>query len=188
MLTVITPCTRPWNLPALKASLPAAFQWVVVLDGPKRGDVPLSVLQDPRVEVHEQRGGIWGNVQRNFGLSQAKGDCVYFLDDDNVIHPRLSTLIEEHPERAVVTNQIYSNGTRRLIASGQVRRGYIDTAQVALPRNLAQAYQWAPDLYDADGVYFSEIYRNHPHRFTFVNEDASYYNFLRPMPCYFGAA
>ena len=93
-LTIITPCSRPENLPALYRSLDFRIvrEWIIVHDTTRGRIVEHQFLDDPRVREVEyaDASGISaaGNAQRNFALRLLHGDgYVYFLDDDNVVHP-----------------------------------------------------------------------------------------------------
>jgi hypothetical protein len=182
VLSIITPCSRPQNLSRIWPSIPQGSQWLIVRDAADDTEVPGELKSAPGVEVHcLAGGGRWGNAQRNLGLSLADRDYVYFLDDDNVMHPALPALLAEHAEsrRILVVNQHFKDGRLRLKAGPPVRVGRIDPAQVLLPRVYATKYRWRRTLYIADGLYLSELYRAFQDQFLFLDVDASYYNYLR---------
>ncbi len=182
-LSIVTPCIRPQNLARIARTIPKGAQWIIVMDRPSVGDVPLDLLKSSSVEVYSYLGGLWGNEQRNFGMWVATGEFVYFLDDDNVIHPRLVPLLEQvtrlHAEPVLVMNQQLKSGKLRMRASIPPRPGGTDTAQVVVPRALALGHRWVSTQHDADGRFFGDIYAAHPERFVFVDEVACYYNYLR---------
>ena len=124
MLSIITPCSRPQNLSRIWPSIPQGSQWLIVRDAADDTEVPGELKSAPGVEVHcLAGGGRWGNAQRNLGLSLADRDYVYFLDDDNVMHPALPALLAEHAEsrRILVVNQHFKDGRLRLKAGPPVR-------------------------------------------------------------------
>lgn len=181
-LSIITPCSRPQNLTRIWPTIPAGCQWLIVLDGDDSNEVPAALKSAPGVELHCLKGGgRWGNAQRNLGLSLAQRDYVYFLDDDNVVHPGLLPLLAEYAasKHIVVVNQYLADGQLRLKAASPVQVGRIDPAQVLVPRCYATQYRWRPTLYVADGLYFSDLYRAFPQQFLFLDVAAAYYNYLR---------
>lgn len=123
-------------------------------------------------------GGCWGNAQRNVGLDLAKGDYVYFLDDDNVIHPRLLELLPTLRGEVAMVEQVFADGSPRVGVDW--RPGELcDTAQFLVPRQIAQSYRWDPRYRESDIIYFTSIHRDHHERFLRIAEPAAYYNFLR---------
>ena len=181
-LSIITPCSRPQNLLRIWPTIPKGCQWLIVLDRPDSSEVPEELRAAPGVELHCLKGGgRWGNAQRNLGLSLAERDYVYFLDDDNILHPALLPLLPEHAstERIVVVSQHFADGRLRLQAAPPVNVGRIDPAQVLVPRRYATQYSWRPTLYVADGLYFRDLYRAFQEQFLFLDVAAAYYNYLR---------
>ena len=174
MLTVITPCSRPGNLTRIREPIPAGYQWVVVVDGEDESVVPKGL----GAEVRYLKGGRWGNRQRTFGLAFARERYVYFLDDDNILHPHLPKLLGRLDGEVAMFCQANPDGTRRL-GVGWRPGELCDTAQFLVPRYIAIRYQWPGDHRAADVMYFTEIHQKHSDRFRRINETAAYYNFLR---------
>lgn len=109
----------------------------------------------------------------------ATSDLIYFLDDDNIVHPNLNKYIND-PTKAIVGHQQNKKGIVRLHAhERKMHVGGIDTAQVILPYHLAVSERWIEDNYCADGFYFEALYRKEPTIFNFINEVICYYNYLR---------
>ena len=182
-ITVVTPSNRPWLLPKVYSSLPVGAEWVVVLDRHDLREVPAELPHAANVKLFAHTGGKWGNDQRSFGMLQASGEYLYFLDDDNVVHPRLMPLFEkltasgERP--AIVVNQILKSGELRLRATLPPHPNGTDTAQVLVPRSMTLGHKWDSNMYEADGKFFGEIFSEHRERFVAVDEPACYYNYLR---------
>ncbi|HXK19795.1 MAG TPA: glycosyltransferase family 2 protein [Polyangiaceae bacterium] len=181
-LSIITPCSRPQNLSRIWPTLPPGCQWLIILDRTDSSEVPEALKSAPGVEIQCLKGGgSWGNPQRNRGLSLAKRDYVYFLDDDNIVHPKLMPLLAEHApsQQIIVVNQHLADGTLRLKAAPPVEVTRIDTAQVLIPRKYATEFRWKRTVAVADGLYFAALYAKFQDRFLFLDVDAAYYNYLR---------
>lgn len=109
----------------------------------------------------------------------AQGDYVYFLDDDNVIHPRLLELLPLLRGEILMVEQVHFDGSPR-VGVGWLPGELCDPAQFLVPRAIAQSYRWDPRHRASDIIYFTDIHRDHSERFLRIAEPAAYYNFLRP--------
>lgn len=205
---VITPVSRPENLDLLFESIYPNHRfdtkWMVVID---ETAVPNPF---PRVftmlkhlpGVYTQAGvsfytypskdnGLSGNPQRNFALGKLdswlinQDFWVYFLDDDNVMHPDFFQEMSEEIQRApstlgFVVDQIWRDGRIRIPAHpNRMRPTFCDTAQFLLHCSAIGEDRWDPWDYCADGHFFSKIYRRHSDHFVFVEKRLAYYNALR---------
>ncbi len=181
-LSIVTPCDRPENLPRMLPTIPEGAEWIVVMDRSNCDDVPPAVLRHPLARVMAHEGGSWGNRQRNLGMWEAAGDFVYFLDDDNIIHPNLMPLLDRvtgvFREPALVMDQVNADGSLRMRATFPAP-GRVDTAQVVLPRFLALGAEWADSRRDADGQFFFDVLVRRPDLFVGLNEPGCFYNYLR---------
>lgn len=77
------------------------FELIVVDDGSTDASYPLCEKladEDPRIRLHQaDHGGV--SAARNLALDMACGDFVFFLDSDDVIHPKLlETLVSKMTE------------------------------------------------------------------------------------------
>ncbi len=88
MIHIITPCSRPGNLSTIKQTIPEDCSWTVVVDEKATGDFPTGITY-----LRPNVSGSWGHPLRNVGmefilaLKAKRSDYIYFLDDDNIIHP-----------------------------------------------------------------------------------------------------
>lgn len=80
-----------------------------------------------------------------------------------------------------MVRQCFPDGSPRLGVNWRVGE-LCDPAQFLVPTDIAIRYQWRGNRREADVAYFSEIYRDHSVSFRFIDETASYYNFLRNLP------
>jgi predicted O-methyltransferase YrrM len=174
-LTIITPSYRIGNLKTIKDSINFDYvdEWIIVYDGSKLDNVKL--FNDDKIKEYTYKGeGISGNPQRNYGLSQVTNQdtLLYFLDDDNIIHPDLYRLLK------IVDNSFYSFNQLNRIKGGNINVGSIDTAMVIVPYNICKNITWRPELYDADGYYITDCYKSMDYKSITVNNDLCYYNKL----------
>jgi len=93
-LTIITPCYRVENLLLLKNSINFDYveEWIIVYDNPKKFE---NQENNKIKEFLHTSDGISGNPQRNFALNQIQNPnaLLYYLDDDNILHPNIYNLL-----------------------------------------------------------------------------------------------
>lgn len=185
-LTIITAVTRPENLPALARSIEPgrelfSITWRVVFDGAKvkHMDVPGAVTA-----VVSHAGSGWGNYQKNFALDCTADGWVYFLDDDNIIHPdffsAMHRAIYETDASGFAFPQIDGCGeaTKRACPE-HMRPDYIDLAQVMMSRELIGDQRFILGAYNADGRLIASLYAANPCAWAFLDKPLCFYNYLR---------
>lgn len=193
MLNIITPSIRFDNLVQIQDSISLSLnkarsnwdniRWIVVLDS----DIDVNTNID-KAEIYylktNNNNGLSGNPQRNYGLDLVDDGYVYFLDDDNILHPDYLEYFfwfeNNYVGSAFITPQVWKNGVVRLLPkSNNIAVGGIDTAQFTLPKNLIGDIKWDIFNYCADGVFAEEVYNKHKDKFIFVPKPLCYYNYLR---------
>lgn len=197
-LHIITPSCRPQNLPAVKDSLRFEHvkQWTIVYDGAR---VPPSMShQFPRDgkirEYIHSSPGISGNPQRNFALdqlgdiAQAKGTYLYFLDDDNQIHPGLYDLLPLLDDGCIYT---FNQSRREEIKHSQIVHGeycltgnrpepdFIDSAMALMDAAAVADIRWDVHKYNADGFYIRDCAKAVNHHHIWVNNTLCHYNNIK---------
>lgn len=199
VLNAMTSVSREYNLPRILHSLKAAVagtgfvvRWIQVFDAPGPQTSYGSKLDGEGGDVEAARfvfrgqRSVWAVAQKNFGMDQMVDGFYVCLDDDNVLHPNFIRVLE----RAVTANpdrKAFVVGQRRWdthgnipAIPGNVRPGFIDSAQFIIHSSLI-----GPTRYDQayagqeDGRFVSEMYARAPGEFVFVDEIASYFNYLR---------
>lgn len=157
MLYIVTPCSRPHNLVRLKQHIPAYATWVVMMDASTnyKGATSASVTH------YSTRTGNMGNPLRNeflelYADSFTPEDWVYYLDDDNILHPKF---IEEWNNLNGLDCSIVTWGQiGRLRPTDQPQVGNIDTAcYMFKPYDLPNLR--FENVYEADGIFASEAAR-----------------------------
>ena len=135
-LTIITPSYRINNLLEIKKSLNFEYieEWIIVYDGNRIATNPYIFKENEKIKEYiYKRSGISGNGQRNYALTKITNEntLLYYLDDDNIIHPDLYNLLNY-----IDNNTIYSFNQYNRIKGNNINVGYIDTAMVLIPFNL----------------------------------------------------
>jgi hypothetical protein len=189
MLTLITPCVRPLNLEILRRSIDIDLidRWIIVHDTTQTGGSFSPVFDHPKIlELGHMSppGTCSGNSQRNVALARVKWGMVYFLDDDNVVHPEFWNLVPRFKE-----GKFYTFDQQRwdefVSTPGAVFKGdtprlqKIDTAQYVVDVRMTQP--WKEDDYKADGLFIEDIYLRFHQDHEYIPIVASYYNYLRRM-------
>ena len=187
-ITIITPSIRPENLEKIKNSINFEYinEWIIVYDGNKIINNPYLFKNENKISeyLHKNKKSIVGNSQRNFALENIKNKntYLYFLDDDNIIHPELYNLFD-----CLEDNKIYTFNQKRPenifpykkeLKGDKIEIFHIDTAMFLIDYNLCQNIKWYIDKYNADGFYIKECYDKNKDKWVFINNILSYYNIL----------
>lgn len=180
LITFITPCSRPHNLPAVYASLRVRWdrvnRWIIVFDAAHIPDARLPPeLDDPKIEsaCFQSAASVFGNGQRNHALAsivrrrrEFESSYLYFLDDDNVVHPELWDL--DLPPDCSHLVSFDQNFVRTMpqpeafVKRGDCLRKFeIDTAQVLVgcKTYLRQPILWFEMAHEADGMWIEDMGR-----------------------------
>jgi glycosyltransferase involved in cell wall biosynthesis len=99
-----------------------------------------------------------GNNYRNIGVTKATGDWIYFLDDDNIVHPNFSDLLEyiDRDKDVIFFSQIFANQKLRLMPI-TIDVGGIDTAMFLVKKSVMDNHKWEEGAYTADGILAKEL-------------------------------
>ena len=177
-LTIITPSYRTDNLLEIKKSIDFRYveEWIIVYDGSKIVDNPhlFKGEEDNKIKEYVYKGeGISGNPQRNYGLTKVTNPeaLLYYVDDDNIVHPDLYNLLN-----IIDNNKIYTFNQYNRMKGNNISVNNIDTAMVIIPYKLCKNIKWIPDKYAADGYYITDCYNNNKNAHVFVDNDLCYYN------------
>ena len=181
-ITIITPSYRTNNLLRIKESIDFNYvnEWIIVYDATKIHENPNLFKDNDKIREYVFTSeGISGNPQRNYGLDIIKNPdtFIYFLDDDNIIHPSLYKLIKIMDQNKIYTFNQTDRSTGNL-KGDNICIGGIDTAMFIIYYSLCNSIRWVKDKYDADGRYIIECYNENKNKHIFVDNDLSYYNKL----------
>jgi len=184
-ITIITPSIRPENLLKIKESINFDFidEWIIVYDGTKILTNP-KLFSDDKITEYVYTGiGNSGNSQRNYALDNVKNKntYIYFLDDDNCIHPELYDELIKN----IQSNKIYTFDQIRpadvypfkeLLKGNNIRINNIDTAMFLIDYNLCKDTRWIVNRYNSDGIFIVQCYLKNKKNWIYINKVLSYYN------------
>ena len=114
-------------------------EWIIVYNGNRIEKKPYIFEENKKIKEYIYKcDGISGNGQRNYALTKITtlDTLLYYLDDDNIIHPDLYGLLN-----FIDNNTIYSFNQYNRIKGNNIKVGYIDTAMVIIPFNLCKKYK-----------------------------------------------
>lgn len=182
-LHLVTPCSRPQNLPKIKESINFPCKWWIVFDAEEILKTEIEKSDDIELLCIKHKSS--GNAQRNLALDNITDGYVYFLDDDNLMHSDFYKYTEDILQTAPETQCIfYSQQVRkdyiRNVSPTTIRVNHIDQAQFLLSREIIgdRRYQYK---YEADGLFIEALYREKKDKggFYFHNSPIiTYYNKL----------
>jgi glycosyltransferase involved in cell wall biosynthesis len=187
-VVLITPSIRPNNLIKIRDSIKFEYinKWIIVYDGSKIAENPKLFANDcfsDKIEEHVYKGdGGSGNPQRNYALDLIKDmdTYLYYLDDDNVIHPELYTLLSTLEDNKMYTfdqqrpDNIFPYKT--LLKGDNVALYNIDTAMMLIDYNLCRNIRWDAHKYNADGLYITECYEKNKNNWVYIDKTMAFYN------------
>lgn len=193
-LSIITPCTRIYNLPVIYKSILNyrdqfdSFEWIIVYDS-EFIDQKIKIYEKNKVEIKlynykSKEGDPYAAFVRNEGLKHVTGDLIYYLDDDNVIHPKLFEYINKYYEKdkILVFNQMDENLKTRLptLNLEKLTPGYIDTAQFIIPSKYKDMEWLDEGPYNDETPYLQSILDKYGISvFKPINQVVSYRNFIK---------
>lgn len=198
-LSIITPCTRVYNLPIIYKSILNhrdqfdAFEWIIVYDSDYI-DEKIKVYETNKVEIklynsRKQDGDPYAAFIRNEGLKHVTGDLIYYLDDDNVIQPKLFSYINKYYEddKVLIFNQVDENLKTRLpnvnVKIPQLQSGHLDTGQFVVPAKYKHI-KWVDEgLYNDETPYLKELHKEiGDDGFKHINQVVTYRNYIKRNP------
>lgn len=181
-LTIITPCVNQENLDIIKKSMDFTknILWIIVYDTTSK-TFEHKYKGEQKIVEYECIGfkGGKGNPQRNFGLNKVTKGFVYFLDDDNIMHPKFWNIFP-----AFVNTYIYTFDQKNTANDGIRFKGYntvvgrIDTAQYVVPFEMIKDLRWEEEKHEADALFIIELQKRYPNNIKYIEGIYCYYNFI----------
>jgi len=185
-LNIITPVSRPENIGIISENLLTVCKeikpiWYCCFD---KG-VPL-----PK-KPENITFGFWGNARKKsfFGnssknqmLEMFESGWVYFLDDDNLLHPDFEKCfleaVEQYPSyHWFIFDQIRKDGSLYLEATSRPSINHVDTGQCVVRREAIGILRFKENEYAADGILYTKLLAKEIP--IAIRKTATYYNALR---------
>lgn len=205
---IITPCSRPHFLVEISESINKVFRenyfWHIVLDSSVNISLIPSInrsleknISNYSFYINSDRGNV-GHGHRNFLLKKLYANHVdvtglnrwiYFIDDDNILHPELKNYLQEFEKEspAIIVNQCYKDGNLRYsdgeprvlmtACKENMKVFFVDTAQAFFNLKYIKNCYWEKEAYNADGKFITRLFQSHKN-FNFIDKNLSYYNYL----------
>lgn len=161
LVSVVTPTWQRRDVlvdrcvPSVRAQTYPHLEHVIVSDGP---DDKLADLlpDDDRIAVWEldthDVGARWGHWARLAGISEARGELIAYLDDDNAFRPQhlalLVAALEDNPgaDFAFSRMLVHAGPTTYEVGSNPPTYGQVDTSIIVHRRGLLDRETWRPSL------------------------------------------
>lgn len=192
---IVTPVSRPQNLPTIAATIPRGCIWVLAFDACVDEAQVASIRRRGIGHIHYETGvsGFWGKPQINYALDKLNlsgdRDWLHVLDDDNVMHPEWWHQIVKHIDTTntslLAWGQQFKCGKERLPWPTEFKVGAVDQA----------SYMWQPMLteqadafdlgYEADGRLAARLALNcdlYDRASVVIQKHLCFYNYLAETP------
>lgn len=179
MLYVITPVSRPNNLLTIAKSIPEEVKWCIVYD--------VGIKENPAIDeeyadfiYRADKKSCWGHTCRNYALDNLPlqdGDWLYYLDDDNLFHPKLMDVVAcelEDEYSFIAMLQSYRGKPR--FEHVEIAKGRLDMGACLYNWKWCKTERWTSE-YEQDFNYTDRCRRHAPVKILYVV--ATYYNELR---------
>jgi hypothetical protein len=183
VLTIITPCSRPDNLSKVQVSIRFDLidKWIIVYDTSKKTTYTKKFQDNPQIIEIECSRGIRGSPQRNEAINLVEDGFIYFLDDDNIIHPEFWQISKSFELPYFYTfNQWRKWPTDKkftVLPGNEICIGKIDTAMYCIHKTHIGQIRWKEDKDGcADGLFIEQIYENNKDSHKYIDIIAAYYN------------
>jgi len=180
MITIITPSCRQKNLQRLYESIEFHIieKWIIVYDTSKNRTYEKLFASNPKIiEVEHNESGKAGHAQRNYGTTLVEDGHIYFLDDDNIIHPDFWAVVAIlEPTKFYTFDQ--RRNSKTILKGNNIRLSKIDTAMFIVHKKHTVGILWNKDMYNADGHFISEIYTKYTNDHIYIDQICCYYNYL----------
>ena len=180
-ITIITPSYRIENLTKIKDSINFDYidEWIIIYDGTKidkKSNIFINDNNDKIKEYTYNNGdkGFAGAMQRNYAFTKITNPntFIYYLDDDNIIHPNLYKLFN-----IIENNKMYTFNQKDRMNGNIIAPCFIDTAMILIDYNICKNVEWKAINLN-DGYYIQECFLNNIENFIYVDNDLCYYNKL----------
>lgn len=174
-ISVITPSIGRSSLRSmlnrLKPQLQEGDEVFVIGDGPQPSDeVTVKEVDHPAIRYsHIPLTRNYGNPQRNLAITEAKGDYIFFVDDDDLPSPHALSVIRrvgaEFPGRPLMFKMMHQN--IELWKQPVVKVGQISGQMFVVPNMKERLGKWS-GRYEADFDFITSTLALYPEKDTAV--------------------
>ena len=182
MLTLITPCYRQHLLAEVEKSIhfDKIDKWIIVYDTTKTTFEKIYTDNPKVIETEATGGGGWGNAQKNKGLSLVEDGYVFFLDDDNIMHPNFWEMYESVDDAYFYTFDAMRSMKQNVIMYGNnVVPNKIDAAMYLVHKKHFGDIRLREEKFSADGWFIHDVYNTNPGLHKYINKVCCHYNYLQ---------
>lgn len=153
-------------------------QWIIVYDTSKGVKYEKKYLEHPKIyEIECSEPSVSGGPLRQKALDMIKDGFIYFLDDDNIIHPNFWNIFQNATLDKFYTFDCLLLFNGNSLYGDKCKIGTIDTSQFLIPRKIIGTTKWQNRI-ACDGFFIEEIYNKNKTKLCYINETAAYYNFI----------
>jgi hypothetical protein len=162
-INIITPCIRPENLNIISQhiNIPREnYRWIVVFD---MNEFPDSSLIPENCEYYKIKdsNSISGNAQRNLAIDKVETGWLYFHDDDTTLHPELWNNVKDLNNDFISFDQRWPVEGEHIRLKGDIIKVcHTDSNNFLVHKDLVSDIRWKLDIYEADGYFAEDCYRN----------------------------
>jgi hypothetical protein len=185
-LYIITPVSRIENLRKIFKSINWGYvtKWIIVYDKQIIKKNPYLFKNTSNiVELSNlTKSSVRGSGQRNAGIEylikeKKNNSFVYFLDDDNIIHPNFYNIYKKFKNENIYT---FSQQVKiRHIRQGNKFKLYhIDTAMFVASLSIIKKIRWKMNIHETDYYFIKECLKKNKNRYVCINNVGCYYNYL----------
>tara|TARA_B110000211_G_scaffold84701_1_gene99216 strand:+ start:870 stop:1508 length:639 start_codon:yes stop_codon:yes gene_type:complete len=185
-LYIITPVSRIENLSKIFKSINWNYvtKWIIVYDKKIIKKNPYLFKNIPSVVelLNFTKNSIRGSGQRNTGIEyllkeKKKNSFVYFLDDDNIIHPNFYNIYKKFKDENIYT---FSQQVkiRHIRAGNKFKLYHIDTAMFVTSLTIIKNIRWKMKTHETDYHFIKECLSKNKNRYVCINNVGCYYNYL----------
>jgi len=205
-IDIVTRCTRPENLPLLKNSIFRSKniinKWHIAFDTNAIKLISTDELNklsenNANIIFHFLKGNPGETMFPEISklASKIKHKWLYFLDDDNLLHPEFNDKIEN-----IIKSTLKDNENLQILCFSQYVGGKdfsglyireakpentsiskIDVAQMLIKSDVFHKYKFGAD-YTGEGMFVDEVYAAHPEWFGWNKTVLSLYNAIESKP------
>lgn len=182
--SIVTPCIRPMLLDKVAQSISFELitRWIIVYD---IGVAHRNMSHSKVIEMDRPstKSAVAAGFSRNVALAKISSGLVYFLDDDNIVHPDLWRLLPLFEAGYIYTFDRFTPSGRPHPGrhSGRVcAEKWIDSAQFVVDRQLIGNRTFDDAHVGEDGRWIQGLCQEFKNRHTYLPFVLSFYNALRP--------